>query len=66
MRVRGFGAARIYDAVGVAPAGLRELRMVIHQLLGGQRPPASRAADAVSPKGADLRPPGGPLIADRS
>ena len=32
MRIRGFGAARIYDAAGGVPASLRELRIVVHQL----------------------------------
>ncbi len=43
VRVRGFGAARIYDAAGRVLAGLRELRIVVRQLPGGQWPFVSRA-----------------------
>jgi len=47
VRVRGFGAARIYDAAGRVRAGLRELRIVVRQLCGGQRPSVSRAPQAL-------------------
>ncbi len=30
MRIRGSGAARIYDAAGAVPASLRDLRIVVH------------------------------------
>ena len=60
VRVRGFGAACVYDAAGAACvydaagrvlAGLRELRIVVHHPSGGQRPSVSRA-----PPDAALRP----------
>ena len=58
MRARGSGAARIYDAAGRIPAGLRELRIAIYQLPGGQRPAVcqSRGPDDALPESAGLRP----------
>jgi hypothetical protein len=43
VRVRGFGAARTYDAADTVLAGPRDLRIVVHQLSGGQRLSVRRA-----------------------
>ena len=59
VRVRGFGAARIYDAAGRVLAGLRGLRIVVRQLSGGQRLSVSRAPRT-------LHSPGAPACALRS
>jgi hypothetical protein len=59
VRVRGFGAACIYDAAGRVLAGLRELRIAVHQVHGGQRPSVSRAPQTLrsprAPTRAQLR-----------
>ena len=57
MRVRGFGAARTYDAADRILAGPRELRIVVHKLSGGQRLSVSRAPQTLhSPRAPALRP----------
>ena len=56
MRIRGSGAARIYDAAGGVLAGLRQLRIVARQLPAGQRPSVSRAPQPLHSPGARLRP----------
>jgi hypothetical protein len=66
VRIRGSGAAHIYDAAGGVPAGLRGLRITVRQLPVGHRPPVSRAPAAVLPGGAPTCALGGLLIADRS
>ena len=53
VRARGSGAACICDAAGTVPASLRELRIVVQQLSGGQQPACqSRAPDAALPESA--------------
>ncbi len=50
VRVRGFGAARIYGAAATVLGGLREPRIVSCQLSGGQQPSLSRAPYAALPR----------------
>jgi hypothetical protein len=51
VRARGSGVACICDAAGRVPASLRELRIVVQQLSGGQQPTCqSRAPDAALPE----------------